>query len=257
MLPLLIIILAVVIYIVCISIKATQQRQEKIELRKAYVESLGANTRVIVNNGIHLFFKNDEQQFFGLDEYGKKYSFGGLHSIQKYKDCIMFLHNGVSLCIGKDCGHQAAAIPLDAVSVSAVYFEMMPVLRKNLHKFLEENGLHSTHEYELDGEIWGCDLDSQQFYCVYGCPQIYPFSNLIRVTVEDLRTNTLYDGSYIIHVYVKESTPGLNDNEFEIHIKTPDSTYYSILAMFKGIRSRQYKSSDCSTKKQISWDFGK
>lgn len=196
MLPLLIIILTVVIYIVCISIKATQQRQEKIERRKAYVESLGANTRVIVNNGTHLFFKNDEQQFFGLDEYGKKYSFEGLHSISRSKDGISFMHkDSVSLCIGKDYSHQSATIPLDAACVSAIYSEMVPVLRKNLHKFLEENGVHPTHEYELDGEIWGCDLDSQQFYCVYGCPQIYPFSDLIRVTVEDLRTNTLYDGS--------------------------------------------------------------
>lgn len=168
------------------------------------------------------------------------------------------MHNdSPSLCIGKDYSHQATTFPLDVASINAIYSEMMPVLRNNLHKFLKENGVHPTHEYELDGEIWGCDLDSQQFYCVCGCPQIYPFSDLIRVTIEDLRTNTLYDGSYIIHVYIKEDTPGLDDNEFEIHIKTPDATYYNLLAMFKGIRNRQYQSSNYRAKKQISWDFGR
>lgn len=249
---------AFVIYIVYLSIKGSRQREENINRRKNYVESLAPDTRIIINDGVHLFFKNDEQQFFGLDEHGKKYSFEGLHSIMRSKDGISFMHkDSVSLCIGKDYGHQTTTFPLDVASINAIYSEMMPVLRNNLHKFLEKNGVHSTHEYELDGEIWGCDLDSQQFYCVYGCPQIYPFSNLIRVTVEDLRNNTLYDGSYIIHVYVKENTPGFDDNEFEIHIKTPDATYYNLLAMFKGIRNRQYKSSNCSTKKQISWDFGK
>ena len=246
LISILIIVGAFVIYIVCLSINESRQREENINRRENYVESLGPNTRIIVNNGVHLFFKNDEQQFFGLDEHGKKYSFEGLQNIMRYKDGILFMHeDSLSLCIGKDYGRQSSTIPLNPASVNAIYLEMMPVLRNNLHKFLEQNGVHPTHEYELDGEIWGCDLDSQQFYCVYGCPQIYSFADLIRVTVEDLRNNTLYDGSYIIHVYVKEDTPGLDDNEFEIHIKTPDATYYNLLAMFKGIRNRQHQSSNC------------
>lgn len=246
LITLLVVVGAFVIYIVYLSIKGSRQREENINRRKNYVESLGPNTRIIVNDGVHLFFKNDEQEFFGVDECGKKYSFEGLHSIMRFKDSISFMHlDGGSLCIGKDCVHPSTTIPLDANSINAIYSEMMPVLRNNLYKFLKENGVYPTHEYELDGEIWGCDLDSQQFYCVYGSPQVYSFSDLIRVTVEDLRTNTLYDGSYIIHVYVKENTPGFDDNEFEIHIKTPDATYYNLLAMFKGIRNRQYQSSDC------------
>ena len=222
------------------SSKTKKQRDEIIERRKRYVESVSPTARIIVNNGIHLFFKDDQKKQFGVDESGKLYSFSRLTNVQRYKDGISFMHrDAVTLCIGKDYGHQDTTIALDTASVGAIYNEMMPVLRANLKKVLKEHGVTPTHEYELDGEIWGCDINSKQFYCVYGSPQVFQFSDLIRVTVEDLRNNSLYDGSYIIHVYTKEDVLEFGENEFEIHIKTPDATYNNLLAMFKGIRNRQ------------------
>lgn len=140
-------------------------------------------------------------------------------------------------CVGKDPQHETTTFPLDTASINAIYSEIMPALRDNLHKFFEENGVHPTHEYDIDGDIWGCDLDSRKFYCTLG-PSIYSFSDLIRVTVEDVRANTLCDANYIIHVYVKDDM--LSAYEPEIFINTQDAAYYGLLAMFKGIRNRQY-----------------
>ena len=72
----------------------------------------------------------------------------------------------------------------------------------------------------------------------HGTISVFKFSDLRRVTVDDLRNNSLYNGSYIIHVFVKDEY-SYNDLEFDIHIHTPDETYYNLLAMFKGIRNRQ------------------
>ena len=242
--PLLITILVIVVGIILYSVYSSEQerkrREEIVERRKHYVEKLGSNVQIIVNNGIHFFFTDDEKQVFGIDESGKTYNFSGLHSVSKYKDGISFMHkDSSSLCVGKDYAHQDTTVSLDSISINKIYAKMMPILRKNLRVELDKYGVSPTHEYELDGEIWGCDIKSQQFYCVYGCPSVFNFSDLQRVTIDDLRNNTLYDGSYIIHVYVKDDGFGFGGEEFEIHIKTPDTTYRNLLAMFKGIRNRQ------------------
>lgn len=65
------------------------------------------------------------------------------------------------------------------------------------------------------------------------------FSDLRRVTIKDLRDNSLYDGGYIIHVYVKWD--GYDDFEYEIHFKSKNATYDNLLAMFKGIQNRKYE----------------
>lgn len=240
MIILLVIVVGIIIYVSYSSVQMKNRCAEIVERRRQYVEKLGPSTRIIVNNGTHFFFKDDEKQFFGIDESGRTYSFSGLHSVSKYKDGISFMHkDSVSLLVGKDYGHQESTISLDPVSINAIYAEIMPVLRRNLREELDRYSISPTHEYELDGEIWGCDINSKQFYCVYGSPQVFNFSDLLQVTVEDLRNNTLYDGSYIIHVYVKNDIPELGDREFDIHIKTPDTIYYNLLAMFKGIRNRQ------------------
>jgi len=232
-------IIALVVYGVHTASKNEKFMTETIERRKKYVESISPNAKIIVNNGIHLFFKDDERQFFGLDETGKTYSFGGLHHISTYKDGIGFFHKeSVSLCVGKDYSRQDSTFSLDSGSVAAIADEMLPILRRNLHNKLFEEGISPTHEYEHRGEIWGCDIKSKKFFNTAGSFNIYNFSDLLRVTVEDLTNNTLYDGKFIIHVFAK-SYFEWDDDEFEIHFKDKDSTFFNLLAMFKGIRNRQ------------------
>ena len=215
-------------------------RQETIERRKEYVASISPTARIIVNNGTHLFFKDDIKQIFGIDESGKTYNFSGLHSISVYRDDIDLMHrDSCSLRVGKDYSHQDTTLPLDPVSIAAIKAELLPVLRKNLYAELQKVGISPTHEYEHDGEIWGCDINSKKFYDTHGDFGIYDFSDLRCVTIEDLRDNSLFDGSYIIHVYVKWD--GYEDFDNEIHFKSRDATFDHLLAMFKGIQNRKYK----------------
>ncbi len=235
----LIITVAFIIFYTYASSQAAKFRSEVIERRKKYVQSVSPSARIIVNNGIHLFFKDDDQQVFGIDETGKTYSFSGLYNVSYYDDGIRFMHNdSVSMCVGKDYGHQETTVALDQTSVNAIAAEMMPVLRKNLYVELEKEGVTPTHEYEHEGEIWGCDLNTRKFFVAYGSFHVFDFSDLRRVTIEDLRNNRLYDGSYIIHVFVK-SDFGWDDEEFEIHFKSQNSTFNNLLAMFKGIQNRK------------------
>lgn len=242
-----IILLGIVAVVVAYSVHSSSKndvfRQETIERRKAYVASISPTARIIVNNGTHLFFKDDIKQIFGLDESGRTYSFSGLHSISVYKDGIDLMHrDSISLHVGKDHLHQDATLPLDLTSIAAIKEELLPVLRKNLYVDLEKAEVSPTHEYEHDGEIWGCDINSKKFYVASGDFSVYKFSDLRRVTIEDLRDNSLYDGSYIIHVYVKWD--GYEDDfDYQIHFKAKDATFDNLLAMFKGILNRRYRDS--------------
>lgn len=235
----LIAIVALIIYGVYTSSKNEKYRAETIERRRRFVEEISPTAQIIVNNGTHLFFIDNERQFFGADETRKTYSFAGLHNISTYKDGISFFHkDSMSLCVGKDYSHQETTVPLDAESVAAIAAVMLPVLHKNLYLELSEAGISPTHEYEHDGEFWGCDIYSKKFYNTAGCVHIFDFSDLRRVTIEDLTNNTLYDGKFIIHVFVK-SDFGWDDEEFEIHFKEKDSIFHNLLAMFKGIQNRK------------------
>lgn len=215
--------------------------QEIIARRKAYVASISPTARIIVNNGTHLFFMDDSKQIFGLDDSGKTYSFSGLNSMSVYKDCIKLMHNdSISLCIGRENPDQDITFSLDHVSIIAIKAELLPVLRKNLYVELQKYGVSPTHECEHDGEIWGCDLNSKKFYTACGYFSVYNFSDLRRVTIEDLRDNPLYDGSYIIHVYVKwYEDEEEYEEEYDIHFALKDATFDNLLAMFKGIRNRR------------------
>ncbi len=240
-----VILLGIAAAVIAYGVRSSSQKdaylQETIERRKAFVASISPTARVIVNNGTHLFFKDDVRQIFGVDESGKTYDFSGLHSISVHRDCINLMHRKSSgLCIGRDYSHKETTFPLDPTSIATIKAEMLPVLRKNLYMVLEKAGVSPTHEYEHDGEIWGCDINSKKFYVAYGDFSVYNFSDLRRVTVEDLRNNSLYDGSYIIHVYVK-SDFDWGDDEFEIHFKEQNSTFDSLLSMFKGIQNRKYR----------------
>lgn len=239
------ILLGIAVSIIAYGVRSSSEnaafRQDAIERRKAYAESLSPTARIIVNNGIHLFFKDDATQTFGFDESGKMYNYSGLHSVSVYKDAISFMHmDAKDVTIGKSVRNQETTFPLDSISITAIKAELMPILRKNLYVELEKAGVSPTHEYEHDGEIWGCDINSKKFYVASGAFSIYNFSDMRRVTIEDLRNNSLYDGSYIIHVYVKWD--GFDDDfDYQIHFNLKDSTFNNLLAMFKGIQNRKYK----------------
>ena len=237
----LVLVAGVIICIAYASAQAKKERAEIAERRRWYVESLSPTVRIIVNDGIHLFFKDDEQQFFGLDETGKKYSFDGLHSIHSYSDGIFFMHkDSCSLCVGKDYSQPDTTVALDSVSISKIYAEMMPVLRKNLRKELDKYGVNPTHEYEVDGSLFGCDINSRQFYMVYGSPTVYDFADLKKVTIEDVSNNSLCSFNYSIHVYIRHEDSFWDQYpECDIDFDSKDSTFNGILAMFKGIRNRQ------------------
>lgn len=230
----------VAVIIAYISLKDDARRHEIIECRKAYVASISPTARIIVNNGIHLFFKDDDKEIFGLDESGTTYDFSGLHSIIEHSDGISLMHrDSVSLCIGKDYSHQETTSSLNYASVFAIKAELLPVLLRNLHKELQKAGVSSTHEYEHHGEIWGCDINSNKFYIASGAFSIHNFSDLRRVTIEDLSNNSLCSSNYCIHVYVKWDN--YDDWEYEIYFQSKDTTFYNLLAMFKGIQNRKNK----------------
>ena len=232
-------VVALIAYGAYSSSQARKSREETISRRKQYVESIAPNAQIIVNNGIHLFFKDDEQQIFGLDESGKTYNYAGLHCISSGSDTISFYHKeSVSLCVGKDYSRQDSTVSIDHTSVLAIENAMMPILRRNLYVELLENGVRPTHEYVHEGIIWGCDINSKKFYNTSGSFQIYDFSYLRRVTVEDVSNNSLCSANFIVHVFIKQDY-GWDDMECEIYFKSQDMTYHNLLAMFKGIRNRQ------------------
>lgn len=227
--------------IYCIYIIIKQQGNKK--NRNSFIATKFPNARIIVNNGNYLFFMDDTQQFFGVDDSGKTYSYSGLCSINVHKDAIWIYHRNTSgdkiedIKMGKDV-LSSASIPLDNKSVLSIANVLLPILRKNLYNKLSSCGISPTHECVNDGEIWGCDINSKMFYNTFSSIHIYKFSDLRDVTMEDLRNNPNVKSNYRITVTVKDDfwTDGWDytiyvDNEFILN---------NLLSMFKGIKERQY-----------------
>jgi len=228
-----------IVWLMSASSKRAKALRELADRRQRYVESISPNARIIVNNGIHLFFKDDVQQFFGFDESGNTYDFAGLFNISTYKYGIRFYHkDSMDILIGKDYGRPSITYPLPTSQIDAIAREMIPVLRNNLYAELEKEGVTPTHEYEHDGCIWGCDINNKKFFMTYGCIQIFNFSDLKRVTVEDLTKNSLCDDNYIIHVFARQDGD-LDGFDYEISFYSKDEAFHKLLSMFKGIRNRQ------------------
>jgi len=157
-----------IVWLMSASSKRAKALRELADRRQRYVESISPNARIIVNNGIHLFFKDDVQQFFGFDESGNTYDFAGLFNISTYKYGIRFYHkDSMDILIGKDYGRPSITYPLPTSQIDAIAREMIPVLRNNLYAELEKEGVTPTHEYEHDGCIWGCDMSypSAEYVC--------------------------------------------------------------------------------------------
>lgn len=210
-------------------------REEIIERRKNFVAAKSPTARVIVNNGEYLFYIDSEQGYFGVDETDKTYDLENIKSVNIYKGCINVIHNTTFIYIGAEPGRQNEP-PLDVVSVSLIAAVVLPVLRKNLYKELAKHGVVSNLEYEHEGTIWGCDLNSRIFYSTFGCIQLYKFSELRSVTVEDLSRNTLFDGNYVIKIAIK--TMFDFDDEVDLTFYSKDAKFYDILTMFKEIKKR-------------------
>ena len=239
----LIVLLLVILFFVVVFAVTTAKRnkvfQENIERRQKFLETISPNARAIVNNGQHFFFVDDTRRVFGLDESGKVYTYEGLLSIGTYRDCITFMHNdSVSLCVGKNASSYEETFPLDTASVTAIANVMLPILRKKLHNELAVHAITPTFEYEHEGVFWGCDMQSKFFYSTFGCIQIYPFSALNRITVEDMTNNSLYDGSYILRLYIKSDVFD-DDDQFDLTFYAMDAKFNSMLTMFKEIRKRR------------------
>lgn len=238
------IVLLVVAVIVAICVLANKSANEKanaeiIERRKNFVVAKSPTARVIINNGIYLFYIDSEQGHFGLDESGKTYKLDEIQSVNTYKDCITIIHNNDFLHIGRDPSKYEETAPLDILSVSLIAAVVLPVLKDNLHRKLAEHGVVPNFEYEHDGIIWGCDLNSKIFFSTFGYIRLHPFSDLLSVNVEDLSSNTLYDGNYIINISIKTMFD-FND-DIDITFYTRDNKYYDMLTMFKEIKKRGYR----------------
>lgn len=237
-----IVLLIVVLFFVVVFAITTAKRnkvfQENIERRQRFLETIGPNARAIVNNGQHFFFVDDTRRIFGLDETRKVYSYEGLQSVGTFRDCITFMHqDSVSLSVGKSPMVEGS-LPLDTASVTAIANVMLPILHKKLHNELAVHAITPTYEYEHEGVFWGCDMQSKFFYSTFGCIQIHPFSALNRITVEDMTNNSLYDGSYIIRLYIKSEVFD-DDDEFDLTFHAMDAKFNSMLTMFKEIRKRR------------------
>lgn len=213
--------------------KTKKLLKKNIEYRKKYAESLGPTTRVIVNNGFYFFYKDDEQEFFGTCEDGKKYSFSGLCGITKWNEGISFCHENGRTFVGKKPGINNT-VALDAYSANLIYWEMMPILRKNLYNKLDEYGIVPTHEYTTpEGEIFGCDINKRMFYCAYGDMKIHHFSELKKVTITHV-------SDYQLEIYLRHEDPDDDKySEYTLIFDTEDALYRNILSMFKGILNRQ------------------
>ena len=238
------IVLLVVAVIVAVGVLANKSANEKanaeiIERRNNFVVAKSPTARVIINNGIYLFYIDSEQGYFGLDESGKTYKLDEIQSVNTYKDCITIIHNNDFLHIGRDPSKYEETVPLDILSVSLIAAVVLPVLKDNLHRKLADHGVVPNFEYEHDGIIWGCDLNSKIFFSTFGYIRLHPFSDLLSVNVEDLSSNTLYDGNYIINISIKTMFD-FND-DIDITFYTRDSKYYDMLTMFKEIKKRGYK----------------
>lgn len=242
--PFLIVIVLVVVVLIIYSAhtssKNKKQLEANIERRKNLVVSMFPNARIIVNNGIYLFYVDEAKQVFGADDTGKTYSYSGLRSINIYTDAISFSHDDASykgIAIGKSPFPDDRSIPLDRSSISAITNVMFPILQNNLHVKLSSCGIKPTHEYVNRGEIWGCDVNSKYFYNTHAYFQIREFSDLRRVTMQDVTGNSDWKCNYIITVVTK-GQDGWDDDEHDIYVDD-STTLNNLLAMFKGIKNRQ------------------
>ena len=187
----------VLVVIVGFIISGSSHNKAIIKRRTDFVTSFLPNARIIVNSGKHLFFMDDVKQVFGIDDSGTTYSYSGLNCIVKHKSSVHFGHEKASykgLEIGKGLFSDSTAVALDNVSIRAIVDTMLPILRKNLHNKLRSLGITPTHEYVNRGVIWGCDINTKMFYTTQAYIEIYPFSKLLNVTMQDLSDNPNWRG---------------------------------------------------------------
>lgn len=239
-------VIAVLCLIACIGYFVSSQKEinNRIDKRRTYVESIGPHARVIVNNGSHLFWVDDATKTYGTDCSGKCYDLNAVFALKTREGGITIQQRAKPqfVDIGKtfECN-----IPISTDEIKTIKKELLVYVRHKLEDTLASHGVIPTHEYEYNGVIWGCDLNSELFYTTYGGAEVHKFSNLIAVTIDngyDAATNLKLANKRIL-VYVRVDW---DDEPFEYDInadninKEDEETWNALLSMFKGIRNRAY-----------------
>lgn len=237
-------VIAALCLIACIGYFVSTQKEvrNRIDKKCSYVESLGPKARVIVNNGTHLFWIDEATQTFGTDCSGKRYDLNAVFALKTREGGLSIQQraNPQFVDVGKSFDCQ---VPISNDESKAIKKELLVYIKKKLDDTLASHGVIPTHEYEYNGDIWGCDLNSEQFYTTYGGAAVYDFSKLIAVTIDngyDEITNLKLANKRIL-VYVRVEW---DDEPFEYTIcadnanKDDEETWNALLSMFKGIRNR-------------------
>lgn len=237
-------VIAVLCLIACIGYFVSSQKEvrNRIDKRRSYVESLGPKARVIVNNGTHLFWIDEATQTYGTDCSGKRYDLNAVFALKTHEGGLTIQQraNPQFVDVGKAFG---CNIPISTDEIKAIKKELSVYIKKKLDDKLASLGVIPTHEYEYNGVIWGCDLNSEMFYTTYAGAEVHKFSNLISVTIDngyDAVTNIKLANKRIL-VYVRVEW---DDEPFEYDInadnanKEDEETWNALLSMFKGIRNR-------------------
>lgn len=221
-------------------------KKEIIDRRRKFVASLSPTAKIIVNNGTFLFFIDNTNQVFGIDDSGITYCFSDVAALQTGYTYITIYLNHIQysnpyLELGKSNLSKEDAIPIDGASIYLITNALLPIVRKNIHKTLTEMAITPTHEYVNRGDILGCDINSRKFYFTFGSLHINDFSQLINVEVDDFTINPSYFGcSYRISVTIEEKDTVLDTDKNEYWINVDEREILNdLLAMFKGIKNRQ------------------
>lgn len=180
------VVIAVLCSIASIGYLASSKKEilNRIDKRRTYVESIGSQARVIVNNGYHLFWIDDATQTYGTDCSGKRYDLNAVFALKTHEGGLSIQQRATPQFI--DVGKAfECKIPITVDEITAIKKELMVYIRKKLDDTLASYGVISTHEYEYNGVIWGCDLNSKLFYTTYAGAEVYKFSDLISVAIDN------------------------------------------------------------------------
>ena len=247
----------VIIPKIIIPAKERRLLNRKMELRMNFVNTNFPDANIIVNNGDYLFFLDHSKQIFGIDTTGIVYKFSELSGINYYNDLLIIHVEGKenSLKMGKNTLSKFS-IPLAWRHISNIVTELLPILKKNLYVQLNTLNVKPTHEYFVNGVIWGCDINSKIFFNTYIYTQVFKFSDLINIKVDDFSDYFSDVYEYIIQVSVKnkltvdddildcdlieyrrlgvDSKINTNIESFDIEI-FDRNTYVNLITMFKEI----------------------
>lgn len=213
------------------------EKARTIQKNEMAINSICPRARILVNTDQYVFFVDDEMCTFGFDISGHMYRWTGIKAVFSSLNSIRLTHEDIPQDV--EFGFYGQRMkPLSYSEVKAIEKEALVYVRKKLNITLQEHGVIPTHEYLHDGTIWGCDINSKQFYTTYSRAEVFDFADLMEVTIEDVSLNKNYGSKYIIHARVDDKLfpEGF---EYDISFDEKNALFYDLLSMFKGIRARQ------------------